>query len=394
MKSTLVWVLLVLAAPLAFSSDQFDVNLPAKYGQTLDVRLATGGDLIVDGESGDNARVSVTHGKVLDGPSAGDDSADVRVDSDGVGGVLVSTAFRNPRSNHSTDLSFYIQVPRHFNVRLSSAGGKVTLRGLEGEFRGLSRGGPYQLRDLRGKADLRTMGGDVVVRHSELSGTVSTNGGEVLLEDVTGGLHVESRGGAVRINDHASVSSAAGAAAKPDPVVITSNGGPLDVDWAPNGADLRTEGGKMHVHRAGKFVKAWTGGGDIVIDQVDGRVDTLTRGGDITVTLAGSGAPGSHAAQLHSEGGVLRLAVPPDLPMDVKAEIVYTRDSRRDYKIHSDFPLKIEESPDWDTSGGGPPRKSIRATGRTGAATQQIYLRTRNGDIYLTRGEAAAPNRP
>lgn len=42
---------------------------------------------------------------------------------------------------------------------------------------------------------------------------------------------------------------------------------------------------------------------------------------DITVTPTGSGAPGSHAVQMHSEGGVLRLAVPPDLPMDIKAEI-------------------------------------------------------------------------
>jgi hypothetical protein len=396
MKSTMVCVLLVLATPFTLSADHadsVDVSVPATSGKTLDVRLATGGDLVIDGWNGDSARVMVTHGKVQDGPSAGDDSTDVRVDSDGAGGLRVITAFRNPRNARASDLDVYINVPRHFNVRLSSAGGSVTIRGVEGEFRGLSMGGEYRLGDLRGKADLQTLGGDVVVRHSALSGRVSTNGGQVVLEDVTGGLQVESRGGAVRVSDKASVSSAAGAAAKPDPVVITSNGGPLDIDGAPNGADLRTEGGKVHVHRAGKFVKAVTAGGDIAIDQVDGKVDAYTRGGDIAVTLAGSGAPGSHAIQLHSEGGVLRLAVPPDLPMEVQAEIVYTRDSRRDYKIHSDFPLKIEESPDWDTSDGRPPRKVIRATGRIGAATQPIVLRTVNGDIYLTRGAAAAPNR-
>jgi hypothetical protein len=102
--------------------------------------------------------------------------------------------------------------------------------------------------------------------------------------------------------------------------------------------------------------------------------------------VAGDGPPGSHAVHLVSNAGELRLAVPANLPMDIDVQLFYTRDSKRSYRVHSDFPLKIDESAEWDTSHGSP-RKLIHATGRQGAATQRIELRTINGDVYITRAK-------
>ncbi len=381
MQSALLCALLAfIAFPLAAVADRIERQVPVTSGGTFDVDLKTGGILTIRGGGDGTAEVTVER-----------DASDV-AQTDVVieptsGGLRLVTRYLGNHTTYSSDLRIEVRLPQRFNVHLHSAGGAIHLEGLEGDFKGVSLGGKLELTELRGSADLKTLGGDIDVSHSYLSGKVSTNGGNVVVDHVGGGLQAHSLGGQVTNHDNGSAGPAAagGGSGSGDPVVMSSMGGQLEVEAAPNGADLKTMGGKVHVRQADKFVKAVTMGGDVVIDRVDRRVDATTMAGDVTVTVTGDGAvAGSHAVRLSSNSGALRLTVPADLPVDIDVELYYTRDSRRDYHVHSDFPLKIEESADWDTSHGSP-RKLIHATGRQGAATQRIELRTINGDVYITR---------
>jgi DUF4097 and DUF4098 domain-containing protein YvlB len=380
MQTALLLALLAfLALPFAAIADRIDKQIPVTPGQRFDVDLRTGGSLTIHGSDDNTAVVTVER----EDRDAG--QTEVVVEATSGGGLRLATSFTGSRKTYSANLRIDVRLPRRFNVQLRSAGGTVHLDGLEGEFKGLTNGGKLELTNLRGAADLKTLGGDINVASSNLSGKVSTNGGNVVLDGVEGGLQGHSLGGYVTNHGVRGAKEPIARTAS-DPAVMTSMGGNLEVEEAPNGAELKTMGGNVRVGRADKFVKAHTMGGDIVIESVDGTVDAVTLGGNVTVTVAGTGAAGSHAVHLSSNAGELRLAVPADLAMDIDVQLFYTRDSKRHYRVHSDFPLKIEESVEWDASHGSP-RKLIHATGRQGAASQRIELSTINGDVYITRAK-------
>ncbi|MDB4883242.1 MAG: hypothetical protein JWL95_2008, partial [Gemmatimonadetes bacterium] len=94
-------------------------------------------------------------------------------------------------------LRFEIEVPKHFNLDLASAGGEVQIEGVDGEIKGQTQSGALNLRRLSGAVDLQTMRGDVTLRESYVSGRVRTVGGKVLLEDVTGTVDGSSQNGKV-----------------------------------------------------------------------------------------------------------------------------------------------------------------------------------------------------
>ena len=66
---------------------------------------------------------------------------------------------------------------------------------------------------------------------------------------------------------------------------IVKGAGPINVEDAPNGAQLGTGAGTIHVKSARRCVAAKTGAGDIMIDAVDGCVKATTGKGTVTVTM-------------------------------------------------------------------------------------------------------------
>jgi hypothetical protein len=397
-RPTLYALLATLSLPHGLAADRIEKQVPVTAGQRLVLELETGAAVAVHGAAVSAAVVVIDR--------EGRDAADVEVTVEPTpsGGARIRTHFTGRGRSYSSSLRLDVRVPRRFGVELDSTGGSVHLDGLEGRFHGRTMGGELELTQLTGEVDLRTLGGDIRVASSKLNGKVSTHGGNVRFDDVEGDVEGSSLGGTVtyrnvrggrqpagatersgRRGSGGTTPAAAAAESAHGAVVMSSLGGDLDVEHAPDGADLKTLGGNVRVRSAGRYVKAQTLGGDIVIDQVDGRVDATTMGGNITVNMVG-GAAGDRRVHLDSKSGELRLAVPSDLAMAVDIHLYYTRDSRRSYRVHSDFPLKIEESGEWDTTHGSP-RKLIRATGRQGAGTHRIELVTINGDIYLTRAK-------
>jgi hypothetical protein len=67
-------------------------------------------------------------------------------------------------------LRFEIEVPEHFDLDLTSAGGGVRIEGVDGTIKGSTEAGALELRRLSGSVDLETKRGDVTLRESYVSG--------------------------------------------------------------------------------------------------------------------------------------------------------------------------------------------------------------------------------
>jgi DUF4097 and DUF4098 domain-containing protein YvlB len=181
-------------------------------------------------------------------------------------------------------------------------------------------------------------------------------------------------------------------------VRIHQMGGDINVEHAPEGAELATMGGSIHVGNA-SFVKASTMGGDIEVDRASGSVNASTMGGKVEIKQASGGI---HAAtmsgdvrahltgasamprevKLSSMSGSILLTVPKDFGMDVHIKLAYTQNSSQSYRIIQHLGLAEHESADWDTH-GGTPRKYIVATGRVGDGKNKVTIDTINGDVVL-----------
>ena len=188
------------ALPLLATDSTFEEAVDVKSGETLTIDLrVTGGTLTIT--SWDQPRVRVR------GRLAGKDwrESEVRVAASRTGAEL-ETRYMGRSRSASFSNRFEIQVPRHFNVRIASAGGGVTLRGVEGVIAGSTGGGTIDIDRATGRLDLSTGGGDVVVENSSLAGSVSTGGGAVRIRNVTGGLTGSAGTGDVLYDDHATAS--------------------------------------------------------------------------------------------------------------------------------------------------------------------------------------------
>ncbi len=168
-------------------------------------------------------------------------------------------------------------------------------------------------------------------------------------------------------------------------VKISKGGGAINVEAAPDGAELMTGGGKIHVKSARQFVEATTGGGEIVIDAVDGSVQATTGSGNVSVTMIGNPNEGKRDVAIASSSGDVTLVVPAGLVMDFDLKLAYTN-TKNEYRIVSDFPLDQHTTDEWSAA-EGTPRKYIYGTGKTGGGSHQIKIHTINGNIYVKRGQ-------
>jgi len=158
-------------------------------------------------------------------------------------------------------------------------------------------------------------------------------------------------------------------------------GGGIEVDEAPEGVAVHTLGGDIRIADARLFAKATTMGGDVEIGAVDGWVAATTMGGNIEVRVVGAGGD----VDLQSMSGDVTLIVPAGFSMDLDLELAFTRGSKRDYKITTDFALPQTVSDDWDYDQGSP-RKYIRASGQVDGGRHTVKVRTINGDLRLRYG--------
>jgi len=361
------------------------------YGPVQDhqeFQVSSGKRLLVNIESGGAISISGWDKEVvsLDVERRGKDDEGCVVDAERTDmGVEISSRYEGRRHNSSTELRFVVHVPKTFDLDLETSGGAISIDNVSGKIDGETMGGGLDFTQLKGTVNFKTMGGKISLTKSEVDGEVSTNGGSVLLEDVVGNVKGHSMGGRVTYRNVTDRKGSSTGKA----VVISTMGGEVNVDDAPNGADLNTMGGEIDVKRAGQFVKAKTMGGDITIGSIDGWVDAETMGGDVAVTMTGDPSKGKRDVRISSKGGDITLTVPDGLSMDVDITVARTREwGRRSRestpRIESDFSLKQEESKDWDDREGSP-RKYLYARGTIGDGTNKIRIETVDGNVYLKK---------
>lgn len=357
----------------------FDVS----PGQTIYFDLKSGAGVSIQGWDKSKAEVAYFqrgHGRSHD--------VEILQQSDG----LMVKSSMELNEGISKDLDFQIRLPRKFNVHFESMGGGLKVVDLDGEFTGSTMGGGLTLREVEGTVNLTTMGGPIQVENSDLDGKMSTMGGNVYIRDVVGDLEATSLGGNVRYEN---VRGRDGELRAPEgslpgiqveTVNITTMGGDIDVDDAPAGAWVKTMGGDIDIKDAADFVKAITMGGDMDIRVTDGWVDASTMAGEIDVRISDGLGEGDKGVNLSSCCGDVSLELPPGLPVDLDITISYTKNSSQNYRITSDFDLKIERSDDWDYSNGSP-RKRIHGTGKTGSGKYPIVIKTINGNIRVKQAD-------
>jgi DUF4097 and DUF4098 domain-containing protein YvlB len=223
-----------------------------------------------------------------------------------------------------------------------------------------------------------------------LDGYLKTMGGSVTFEDVVGDVRGSSMGGNVRYRN---VRTRGGRLASPertgagidelDPatVQVSTMGGEIKIEEAPEGADVHTMGGDIEVRGARRFVRAKTMGGNIEIESKDGWVQATTMGGNIDVDVSGQAGD----VTLTSMSGDIELSVPAGFGMNLDLEVAFTRNSEKDFEIVAPGGLKPTVTPDWDHE-RGTPRKYIRMSGAVNGGGHAVKVRTVNGDVVVKDG--------
>ena len=411
----------------------FQLSVPAQSGGTLALDLKTGGKIVLNGWDRQEVSVRASLGgrdwratKVTLEPTAG--------------GARLTSEFTASGSSQSSSHVFEINVPRSYNATISSAGGSVSISGVDGTFKGQTGGGQINIEKANGEVDIQTGGGDVHVSDSHVNGNVSTGGGVVRIEGVTGNIIGESgsgpviqskssgtsvrhengstlvaiatgddevrvgigsgkgsgkstgtmssgsgiytsTGGGISTTTHWSDDDGSKAGFAMSGIRMSMAGGPISLAAAPDGARVTTGGGRIRIGPSGGEVYAMTGGGDIDIGPATGSVEAHTGAGDVTIELKGAGA---HSVNVTSGRGRVVLVVPRDLDATLELESAYTNNLGHKTRIVSDFPLQTTETADWDAR-EGTPRRYVRARQTLGKGGGIIRVRTVNGDVILKR---------
>jgi beta-lactamase regulating signal transducer with metallopeptidase domain/DUF4097 and DUF4098 domain-containing protein YvlB len=399
-----------IVTPSAESADStLQLSAAVKSGGTLDIDLKTGGNLVIT--SWDKAQVFVR------ASLAGRDWRQTQVrlrPSDG--DATLESDYVGSSENQSSHHTFDIQLPKNFNVRIKSAGGSVSIVGVDGRFTGNTGGGEINIERANGDVDLRTGGGEIHVTDSNLNGTVTTGGGVVKIERVNGNIEGMSGSGPIIYSksngkhgetsvglglgggegEGVSVTSSSGGRSTTtyirdaigkstgfadNGIMMSMSGGPISLPSAPEGARVRTGGGRISIGPSGGVVYATTGGGDIDVGPATGSVEAHTGAGRVAIELKGSD---SHAVEVTSGNGEVVLQLPKDLNATLDLETAYTNNLGHRTRIVSDWPLATSETPDWDSS-HGTPRRYVRVRQNIGRGGAVIRVRTVNGNIVLQK---------
>jgi DUF4097 and DUF4098 domain-containing protein YvlB len=166
------------------------------------------------------------------------------------------------------------------------------------------------------------------------------------------------------------------------PLTIFQAGGDIEVDGAPQGADLVTMGGNIHIGRVDSYAKLKTMGGNIDVDAASGSVQAKTMSGDIVAHIVGDSGS-ARDINLSSNQGEIKLIVPKNFPMTVEVTLAYTDSQDNAYRVIDDLGLRQVKTDNWDRK-HGTPRKYIYANGRVGSGENRVVISTINGNVTLS----------
>jgi len=197
---------------------------------------------------------------------------------------------------NNSKIRFEVQVPTKTRTDLSTGGGHVTLRGLEGDAKTETSGGHIEIADLLGNVNAETSGGHITLKKISGNAHVETSGGHIEADAVEGNLVAETSGGHIEIR---------GAKGRVD---ADTSGGHVEVGFAKGNA----HGGK---------IESSGGGITVAIDpNVDLAIDASTSGGSVSTdipvkivgkvdrsSIRGTLGKGGETLYVHTSGGSVSI---------------------------------------------------------------------------------------
>ena len=277
----------------------FQLSVPARAAGTLELDLKTGGNVIITGWD----RTEVSVGVSL----AGRDWRVTRVKLEpSPGGATLESDFTVRGNSQSTSHTFRINVPRNYNVRISSSGGSVSITGVDGTFTGSTGGGEINIQKAGGEVDIRTGGGDVRVSESRLNGYVKTGGGLVRIEGNSGDLLGKSGSGPViytKSGKSASIKRENGF------TVVGTNDSSVSVSVSAEGSSVSVGRGS----RNSSSSSSGSGKGSGPRTTITGKAGGVTTTTNYIDDGAGfSSSFGTGGIRMNSAGGAISLRAAPD----------------------------------------------------------------------------------
>jgi hypothetical protein len=337
-------------------------------GGSLRVDIRTGGSIEVKGSTANQVNVKWE--------IAGRDTNNIRVTAEATGNqVRIST---EKSGGGGSSINLWVSVPSRFDLDVRTLGGNMSVMNVEGKIAGETMGGNLTLTGLKGDLRMSTKGGDITLGDSDVNGKVSTMGGNITARNLAGNVDVSTMGGNVILDnvvqrgDH-SINKT---------VTVSTMGGNIEVANAPHGAKVETNGGNIVIKKAADFIDVRTMGGNIVVQEHSGRINAHTMGGNVSAVIIPGGA--DQSVDISSMGGKMELTLPSEYSGSFDLELAYTRKSPGKYRIISDFPIRQEEKPEWDSSRGDA-RKYITGSGTIGSGANRVKIRTINGDIVIRK---------
>lgn len=282
----------LVATPAVAAEKNFDRSFDVSQGGRLKVD-ADGGSIAVTGTDGQKVIVQIR--------ATGDedrlDNLQFSADRDGEGVAVTAKKKSEVRSwfSNGPRIQVTVQVPRQYNVELSTSGGGIKVQQLNGNANGRTSGGSIDLEAIQGTVQMRTSGGGISAKSLQGDTQLNTSGGTIVANQVAGGLRAHTSGGSIRI------------------------------DQAAGSIDASTSGGSINIDLAGanEGIVAKTSGGGITLripSATKGNLNASTSGGnvssDLTMSMSESGKSSLRGAingggpeiLARSSGGSIRVS--------------------------------------------------------------------------------------
>ncbi len=372
MKNYLIFfVCFVLIITVNLFSKEYIKTIDSKNITSMNLNLKTGGSIIITGKK-NQKQIYI---KILSNISILDKDASIIKDKNVLEFVLKNSSSDNLRVKH-----IEIITPYKFNLNLKTIGGDIYVTNLNGKISGKTLGGDIKLSHLNGSAKFKTSGGNIKLKNSTLKGKLTTMGGNIVFDDISGSIEGKSFGGNI-VYKNMKNNLIKG---KNKPIRIDTMGGDIDINKAPFGAEVKTLGGDIDIRFAKYFVKAKTNGGNIIIHSMQGSSEAITNGGNIKVYIDKVSEIKNYKTKLISMGGDIILYVPGNLSTQIDAQILVKSSKGKKYKIISDFKLNINQTDKLEKK-DGLTYKEIKGISNTRKGKNKIFLRTRNGNIFIKK---------
>ena len=289
---------------------------------------------------------------------------------------------------HSTGrlwVTIYVNVPKNYNVDVSTGGGNIEADDLNGHATLSTAGGNIRAGNVDGPAHLETGGGHISVKNVTGLLTANTGGGHITTGSIGGNAQLHTSGGHIRAGSVQGVAR------------LDTGGGNITLEHSGTELVAETAGGQIKVGEASGLVRAKTGGGGIRVVRLSGPTRLESVGGSIYLTQVDSAVKASSstggitawfvtptkqhgACELQSNDGDIVVYLPRELPVTIDAQI----QKGDDHRVMFDPAFQLKVSYDDSTKGA----RTVRAEGALNGGGEVLRLRTVAGNIRVALSDS------